>query len=377
LIERSLRDIFRINLGVKKHERILLFNDRISHKETVDDSDRERRTRLRSLSLLAAEVGKRFCASIIHHEYPATGSHGSEPPPKIWTLAFGPRAVEALMRKKILHRILKKTANDADISKATNIIQTHKKHAVDCVVALANFSTSHTRFRDFLTTICGTRYASMPLFDISMLEGAMNINWKTLSKMTKNIAKIVQKADSIEITSPNGTFLSFSKKGRKAFADTGILTKPGSFGNLPAGEAFLAPVEGTSSGKLIIEWAPTRELESPLTLSVKDGYVIDISGNDPYNEFLSMKFAENKLNGSIAEFGIGTNSAAKRPDNILESEKILGTIHIALGDNSSFGGKVKTPFHQDFVFFKPTVTLIHKDGAKREFLKDGKLLIEN
>ncbi len=377
MIERSLRDIFRINLGVKKHERVLLFNDRISQKETVDTSAKEQRIRLRSLSLLAAEIGKRFCSSIIHHEYPATGSHGSEPPKDIWTLAFGTRAIEALKRKKLLHRILKKTANDAEIGEAKNIIQRYKKNAIDCVVALSHFSTSHTRFRDFLTTICGTRYASMPLFDVAMLEGAMNVNWKALSKMTRNIAKIVQKADFVEITSPNGTFLTFSKKGRKTFADTGILTKPGSFGNLPAGEAFLAPVEGTSSGKLIIEWAPTRELESPLTLTVKEGYVVDISGHDTYNEFLSMKLAENKLNGSIAEFGIGTNSAAKRPDNILESEKILGTIHIALGDNSSFGGNVKTPFHQDFVFFKPTVTLIHADGSRRDFLRDGKLLTEN
>jgi leucyl aminopeptidase (aminopeptidase T) len=376
LIERSLREIFRVNLGVKKHERVLLFNDRISQKETLDISVKEQRTRLRSLSLLAAEIGKRFCASIIHHEYTATGSHGSEPPLEIWRLAFGARTVQSLKRKKLLHRILKKTANDAEIGEAKNIIQKYKKSAIDCVVALSHYSTSHTRFRDFLTTICGTRYASMPLFDVAMLEGVMNVHWKSLAKITRNVAKIVQKADFVEITSPNGTFLSFSKKGRKTFADTGILTKPGSFGNLPAGEAFLAPVEGTSSGKLVIEWAPTRELDSPLTLSVKDGYVVDISGNDPYNEFLKMKLAENKFNGSIAEFGIGTNSAAKRPDNILESEKILGTIHIALGDNSSFGGNVKTPFHQDFVFFKPTITLIHADGTKKNFLRDGKLLIE-
>ena len=63
---------------------------------------------------------------------------------------------------------------------------------------------------------------------------------------------------------------------------------------------------------------------------------------------------------------------AKRPDNILESEKILGTIHIALGDNSSFGGNVSTPFHQDFVFFRPTVILIHKDGNREILMKEGR-----
>jgi leucyl aminopeptidase (aminopeptidase T) len=88
-----------------------------------------------------------------------------------------------------------------------------------------------------------------------------------------------------------------------------------------------------------------------------------------------MRLSENKGNGNIAEFGVGTNHAAKRPDNILESEKILGTVHIALGDNSSFGGKVKAPFHQDFIFFKPTVTLIHKDGSRKEILKAGKCAI--
>ena len=79
------------------------------------------------------------------------------------------------------------------------------------------------------------------------------------------------------------------------------------------------------------------------------------------------------LNRNIAELGIGTNDRATRPDNILESEKILGTIHIALGDNHSFGGHVRTPFHQDFVFFQPTVTVIGPSGVKTALLKKGNL----
>ncbi len=214
----------------------------------------------------------------------------------------------------------------------------------------------------------------MPLFDISMLEGPMNVNWKLLSQRTKKIAKIVNKAESIELKTHNGSYLFFSKKRRKALSDTGIMTKPGSFGNLPAGEVFVAPLEGTANGTLILEWAPTRKLESPIKLNVKNGVVVDVLGNESYTKYLLEKFSENINNANIAEFGIGTNDAAKRPDNILESEKILGTVHIALGDNSSFGGMVKTPFHQDFVFFKPTVTLIDKNGNKEVILKKGKLL---
>ncbi|MEK7308248.1 MAG: hypothetical protein AAB089_04170 [Nitrospirota bacterium] len=100
-----------------------------------------------------------------------------------------------------------------------------------------------------------------------------------------------------------------------------------------------------------------------------------MSGNEEYTNFLRKKLAERPENTNIAELGIGTNDKASRPDNILESEKILGTIHIALGDNSSFGGKVRTPFHQDFVFFKPTLALIHKNGKREVLLKEGRVLI--
>ena len=369
-----LRDIYRINLGVRKHETVLVFTDSISDKETVRESDRERRTRLRCLTLLAAEVGKSLCKSVTYCEYPATGSHGAEPPLRIWELAFGAKTVAALEKKRLFDAILNKTAADTAIKEAEEIIGKNRHNAVDCVIALSNYSTSHTRFRDFLTRICGGRFASMPLFDISMLEGAMNVDWRELSHKTTAIAKIINSAEFIEIETPNGTSVSFSKKGRRALSDTGILTRKGAFGNLPAGEVYLAPAEGTARGTLMLEWGPTRQLIPPVALTVKDGYVADISGEDRYAEYLRAKLAERRENGNIAELGIGTNKAAKRPDNILESEKILGTIHIALGDNSSFGGIVKTPFHQDFVFFRPTVTLTLKDGGKKDILRDGRLL---
>src|SRR6266581_2680584 len=100
-----------------------------------------------------------------------------------------------------------------------------------------------------------------------------------------------------------------------------------------------------------------------------------IDGDEPYRLKLEQKFAESAANRNIAELGIGTNDQAKRPDNILEAEKILGTIHIALGDNSGFGGTVSTPFHEDYVFYQPTLTAIMADGTKKVLLERGDLLI--
>jgi leucyl aminopeptidase (aminopeptidase T) len=369
----ALRAIFRVNLGVKKNERVLVFTDRPSKREQIPPENIERRERLRDIALLAKEAGRVFTKKIIFHEFPSTGTHGAEPPRSLWERAFGERTVTALMDEKLLGPILRKKASPAQFARAEKIVKRYRRQAVDAVVGLSYYSSSHTTFRNFLTHICGTRYASMPIFEAQMLEGAMNVDWKALAKRTRGIAKVVNGFHTIRVTTPGGTDLTLSKKGRRARADTGILTKTGSFGNLPAGEVYFAPLEGASQGTLVLEWAPTRELSSPITLVIKDGMVAGISGDEPYVIDLEKKLSERHENRNVAELGIGTNDRATRPDNILESEKILGTVHVALGDSSSFGGKVKTPFHQDFVLFRPTIKLAGKDRKRLTLMKDGKL----
>jgi aminopeptidase len=369
----ALKAIFTVNLGVKRTERVLVFTDRPSGKEAPAPLDRARRESLRNVAMLAAETARGFAGEVIFFEYPATGSHGAEPPAGLWECAFGKRTVEALRKAGLMGPLLRKRIRADRLKEAERTVNRYRRYAVDAVVALSNYSTSHTAFRDFLTRLCGARYASMPLFDASMLEGAMNVDWKALARRTREVAAIVNRAEEVEVAAPNGTWMAFSKKARKALADTGMLTRAGSFGNLPAGEVYLAPLEGTAEGTLVLEWAPTRELASPITLTVREGLVRDISGEDPYTDYLASRLSGRKENGNIAELGIGTNDRATRPDNILESEKILGTVHIALGDNSSFGGTVKTPFHQDFVLFRPTVTLVDRKGGKTTLMEDGRL----
>ncbi len=371
MIPSSIRAIYKTNLGVKAGERVLVFTDLPSRAEVMDENDRRRRESLRYLALLTAEVGRSFTKKIVYKEFPAVASHGAEPPEELWDAAFGKKCIDKLRSKKLLAPLLKKELADSGIKDAEEIIIKYSNQAVDAIIALSNYSSSHTKFRDFLSRICGCRYASMPLFDASMLEGSMRVDWKELAKRTHALAKIVNTAEYIEIRTPNGTNVKLSKQGRKALSDTGILARKGAFGNLPAGEVFLAPLEGTTEGKLVLQWAPTRELKEPVTLTVSRGMVIDIEGKEPFKDQLKYKLSERDENRNIAELGIGTNPMAVRPDNILESEKILGTIHIALGDNSSFGGRVKTPFHQDFVFYKPTVTLTTAGGKKIKIIDKG------
>lgn len=358
---KTIENIFTINLRVRKNENVLVFTDNFDKKLT-------------RIAKLFAKIAKKYTTKSKYLEYPSTNCHGIEPPEELWIEAFGENTLKALRQKRLLTPLLNKTITKKQLKTVEEIVKKFRRESVDVIIALSYFSTTHTRFRDLLTRICGARYASMPLFDEVMLGGAMRVDWQGMLKIMNSIARKVRKGEEIELTAPNGTFLNFLKKDREVRTDTGILTKKGRCGNLPAGEVFLAPVEGTANGRLVLEWAPTHKLKRPIILHVKNGEVKEVEGKEEYADFLRKKLEENRKNANIAEFGIGTNNMASRPDNILESEKIFGTVHIALGDNSSFGGKVRTPFHQDFVFFKPTVTLIFKDGSRKTLLKNGKLL---
>jgi len=371
----SLGKIYSFNLGVRPTERVLVFTDRVTkkEKESISNEELKRRNSLVDIAKAAAEVGREYAKEVVYMEYPSRGGPAIEPPEKIWRAAFGEKITDSLIREQILKAILKKKIDEDGIERAAEIIRKNPVRAVNAVIALSNYSTSHTIFRKLLTLEAGARYASMPLFDAAMLEGPMGVNYKEMKKRSHLVEAALKKAAWIEVKAPNGTRLSFERGKRLVEEDTGDLRRPGSFGNLPAGEVYLAPVEGTADGRLVLEWAATRKLENPVTLVIENGMVVLVKGSEPFVNELYQRFKASPLNANVAELGIGTNDMAKRPDNILESEKIAGTAHIALGDNSTFGGKTKAPFHQDFVLFKPTVTLFTKRGEKIILLNKGRL----
>jgi len=239
------------------------------------------------------------------------------------------------------------------------------------VVAFPYYSTTHTFFRKALTVAFGCRYASMPLFEPDMFFGPMDVDWAYVASLSQDVADILSEAEWVHVRA-EGTDIEFSIKDRKAIADTGLFHQEGQYGNLPAGEAFVAPIETSAFGRLTITYGPDRQLERPITLRFKDGVVEEIEGFEPYRNYLEDIFKRYENARFIAEFGVGTNPKAKKPDNVLEAEKILGTIHIAIGDNHSFGGINKVPFHTDYVVFEPQVTVGGKGWQKR-LLEKGKL----
>jgi leucyl aminopeptidase (aminopeptidase T) len=373
-LDSAFASLFEVNMGVRPGERLVVFSDTVRPDEHEAAGELGRRQRLHETARLAAEYGAATYGRTTFVDFPATSASGAEPPEALWRDVFGAPLVDELQQDGVLQRLLAKVATPDDLKRAEALVVARRSEVADVVIAMANNSTSHTRFRHLVNS-AGGRFASLPHFDPEMFFTSMAVDWQALAQRTARLAEAVNKAEGLRVTTPNGTRLTFSMVGRHAGGDDGLLVAPASFGNLPAGEVYLAPLEGTAEGELVIEYAPTRRLETPLTLVVRQGEVVEIVGDEPYRQWLEQQFGASRLNRNIAELGIGTNDRASRPDNVLEAEKILGTIHVALGDNSGFGGIVSTPFHEDFVFYRPTLTALLPGGGERVLLDDGTLRI--
>jgi len=219
----------------------------------------------------------------------------------------------------------------------------------------------------------GVRVATFPGITKEVMIRGMNADYKAIAKRTIKLQKILEKGKSIRVTAPNGTDISFKIEGRKVIPSKGLFHKKGESGNLPTGEAFLAPVEGTSNGVFVVDGSMAGLgliKNANIKIEVKDGFATRISGGILAKKLKIMLDKVGKDARNIAEFGIGTNDSAKLSGILLEDEKVMGTIHIALGNNVSMGGSVNVPIHLDGVVKKPSVWM-----DNRLLMKDGKLLI--
>ena len=218
----------------------------------------------------------------------------------------------------------------------------------------------------------GVRVATLPGITEEMFIRTMSADYGEILKLTNRIADILDKGSMVHIKTSLGTDLRFSIEGRKARRSTGIYRNPGECGNLPGAEAYIAPVEGTADGVAVIDgsMAGIGILKNPIKLVIRDGFVEKIDGGDEARKLEGILSKYGKEARNIAEFGVGTNPRARISGNILEDEKVFGTVHIALGSNYDFGGTIKAPVHLDGIIRKPTVLI---DG---EYLfKDGKVVV--
>ncbi|TET45643.1 aminopeptidase [candidate division TA06 bacterium] len=274
------------------------------------------------------EVAKEMNAESIYAEIIPRSSHGEEPPP----------ALAAMMAR------------------------------AKCIVAPTSRSLSHTEARKKACE-AGARVATLPGITKDILIRGLSADYKTIAQRTVQIRDILTEGKIAHIQSDKGTDLRLSLEGMAGHADTGIIHDPGNFSNLPAGEAFIAPTAGRAEGILVVDgsMAGIGMVEKTITLTIEKGEAVKIEGSRELEKIME-KYGRKARN--IAELGVGTNDRARLSGNVLEDEKVLGTVHVAVGDNSTFGGSVSVPVHLDGIIRNPVLTV---DG--KIVVKDGKLQI--
>jgi leucyl aminopeptidase (aminopeptidase T) len=243
--------------------------------------------------------------------------------------------------------------------------------SADVIIAPTSKSLTHTKARQEATK-SGVRIASMPTITEDMMSRTLSADYTKIKERSLKFRDLLSQGNEVRVTTPAGTDLTFSIAGREALADTGILHEKGAFGNLPAGEACLAPVEGKTSGVAVIDgsMAGVGVIKTPIRMVIKDGYVTEITGGDEAKVLSELLKDKGKEAKNIAELGIGTNEKATPSGSPLEDEKVMGTVHVGIGDNIIFGGKVKAPLHLDGIMKNPTLVI---DG--KTVIKNGKYLI--
>jgi leucyl aminopeptidase (aminopeptidase T) len=218
--------------------------------------------------------------------------------------------------------------------------------AADVLIAPTTRSLSHTTARKRATD-AGVRAATLPGVTAEMLARVMAIDFEPMAARSRAVADLLGAGRAAHVSCPRGTDITLDLDGRNAGVDDGKLDFDGAFGNLPCGEGWIAPLGG--NGQIVASSIARLGVSDPAAvLTVRNGQLVDAhDGLGP--KLLESLTAHGELGRNLAELGIGTNDRATLTGNILEDEKILGSVHIAFGASAGLGGTVSVPIHLDVV----------------------------
>jgi len=302
-------------MGVQPGERVLVVTD----------------APLRTIGYAVFEVARELTTEVILVEMTPRQSNGAEPPPEV----------------------------------------AHLMTQMDVVLCPTSKSLTHTDSRR-AASAKGVRVATLPGVTEEVMVRCMNADYQTIAARTFRICDQMRHTKVVRVTAPAGTDVTLPIEGRDAHASSGLFREKGLWGNLPTGESYLAPLEGLSNGVVVVDgsMASVGMVDQPIRIVVKDGYATDITGGASARRLVELLEPHGKDARTVAEFGIGTNDKAILTGVILEDEKVMGTIHIAFGDNKSMGGSVRVASHLDGLITQPTVWF-----DDRKVMEAGRILI--
>ena len=237
----------------------------------------------------------------------------------------------------------------------------------------------------------GFRAATMPGFETSMIP-ALRLDWREIDARCHELkarldratgADVVMKAAGAEYR------LHLDLRHRTATASGGLLTQPGTAGNLPSGETYIVPYEGEREGDpSLTEGTLPIELEGELlSYRIRGNRIFAVDGDGPVAAAERAEVDSEPAYRNVAELGLGLlRGYGIAPVGSLLLDEKLG-LHIAFGRSDHFGGTVGASdftapdkvVHIDRVYIPEvqpriavrSVDLIGDDGAADPLIRDG------
>lgn len=227
---------------------------------------------------------------------------------------------------------------------------------VDVVVCPTAKSLTHTDARREAVKV-GTRVGTMPGITVETMIRCLNADYEKIISLTDFVIAKLQGVKNVRVVTAKGTDVTMPIEGRNVLPSKGVLRKKGESGNLPSGEAYLAPWEDKSNGRVVIDgsMAGIGMLDEPIVIEVVNGYAEKITGGAQAKQLEETFNKVGRDSRAVAEFGVGTNYKAILTGQILEDEKVYGTIHIAFGNNITMGGRIAVSSHLDGLIKEPDV----------------------
>ena len=198
----------------------------------------------------------------------------------------------------------------------------------------------------------------------SMFWTAAAADVDRIVELSSRVRERLRGTDRVQVVSPSGDELRFSIQGRRINMDDGVicdqdLASGDVTANFPFGEVYCAPLEDTVEGAVQYPVVFSRGQEiRDLRLVFEAGRMASSSAATHHEAFLETMSTYSGDCDRIGELGIGTNHEVHVPTgNLLLDEKIFGAVHLALGENRSYGGVNRSSCHWDMVVLEPTVLL--------------------
>jgi len=197
-------------------------------------------------------------------------------------------------------------------------------------------------------------------FTTSIYRRAIKVDPEKINLLNKKLFEYFVNGNELLISSTDGSKLKLNIQNRYPCEETGKLVHQTDFCQVPGGEIFIAPEENSAHGKFL---SNINSFGIKCWLKFKDGVLTDITGKNKNDILILRDILKHMdlLGERLGEFGIGTNPEAMPFTFGTISEKALGTVHIAIGENRNFGGKNKSNIHLDFISTNNDVFI---DGVK-------------